>query len=44
MEILKLPPIWGPLLRELSRKDVVALHLPGFGIAAPQGFGATRDE
>ncbi len=38
------PAIWGPLLRELSRQDVVALQLPGFGVAAPAGFGAERDD
>jgi pimeloyl-ACP methyl ester carboxylesterase len=38
------PAIWGPLLKVLSRTDVVTLHLPGFGIPAPTGFGATRDD
>ena len=38
------PAIWGPLLRELSRTDVVTVHLPGFGIPTPPNFAATRDD
>lgn len=36
--------VWGPLVVELEREDVVLLRLPGFGVAAPDGFGATKDE
>ncbi len=38
------PAVWGPLLRELQRDDVITLHLPGFGTAAPAGWGATKEE
>lgn len=38
------PAVWGPLRTSLGRQDVVALQLPGFGVAAPDGFGATKDE
>jgi len=38
------PVIWRSLLRELNRTDVVALQLPGFGIASPAGWGATKEE
>ena len=38
------PIIWEPLLAELDRTDVVCPHLPGFGCAAPAGFGATKEE
>ena len=33
--------VWGPLVRELRRDDVVLLSPPGFGAPAPQGWGAT---
>lgn len=36
--------IWGPLLAELSRTDVVTLSPPGFGAPVPEGWGATRAE
>ena len=36
--------IWGPLLKELGRDDVVTLSPPGFGAAVPAGFGATVDD
>src|SRR5262245_32488075 len=36
--------MWGPLLAELSRDDVVTLRLPGFGEPLPDGFGATKQE
>jgi pimeloyl-ACP methyl ester carboxylesterase len=32
------------MLAELSRDDVVTLHLPGFGAPLPDGFGATKEE
>ena len=38
------PAIWDPLRLHLSRNDVVALQLPGFGQARPAGFGATKEE
>ena len=37
------PAVWGPLRSELSRTDVVAVHLPGFGIPTPEGFSATKE-
>jgi pimeloyl-ACP methyl ester carboxylesterase len=36
--------IWGPLLKELGRDDVVTLSPPGFGAPVPAGFGATVDD
>ena len=36
--------VWGPLLDELGRDDVVTLSPPGFGAPLPEGFGATADE
>jgi pimeloyl-ACP methyl ester carboxylesterase len=33
--------IWGPLLAELGRDDVLRLSPPGFGSPVPDGFGAT---
>lgn len=36
--------IWGPLLSELERADVVCLSPPGFGAPTPDGWGATRAE
>ncbi len=36
--------IWGPLLAELARSDVVIASPPGFGAPVPDGFGATADE
>ena len=36
--------VWGPLLDELDRDDVVTLSPPGFGAPVPDGFGATSDE
>jgi pimeloyl-ACP methyl ester carboxylesterase len=36
--------LWDPLRAHLHRPDVVALNLPGFGSARPEGFGATKDE
>ena len=38
------PAVWAPLRSELGRDDVVALQLPGFGCARPEGFGATKEE
>lgn len=36
--------VWGPLLAELGRDDVVCLSPPGFGAPLPAGFGATVGE
>jgi pimeloyl-ACP methyl ester carboxylesterase len=38
------PALWDPLRAELGRSDVVAVQLPGFGTARPEGFGATKEE
>jgi pimeloyl-ACP methyl ester carboxylesterase len=38
------PALWDPLRSHLSRTDVVALRLPGFGCPRPEGFGATKEE
>src|SRR3954449_2144957 len=38
------PVLWDSLRSHLSRADVVALQLPGFGCARPAGFGATKEE
>ena len=38
------PAVWDPLRSRLHRDDVVALQLPGFGCARPDGFGATKEE
>ncbi len=36
--------VWDPLRSHLTRSDVVALQLPGFGTARPAGFGATKED
>ncbi|MGI9601390.1 MAG: alpha/beta fold hydrolase [Acidimicrobiales bacterium] len=36
--------VWDPLIAELSRTDVVALQLPGFGCDVPVGWTATKDD
>jgi pimeloyl-ACP methyl ester carboxylesterase len=36
--------LWDALRSHLTRDDVVALQLPGFGCARPAGFGATKEE
>ncbi|HEX4252308.1 MAG TPA: alpha/beta hydrolase [Pseudonocardia sp.] len=36
--------VWGPLVAELGRDDVVLLSPPGFGAPLPDGFGATVHE
>ena len=38
------PALWDPLRAQLGRDDVIALQLPGFGVARPDGFGATKEE
>lgn len=40
----ELPAVWDLLRAQLHRNDVVALRLPGFGCAKPDGFGATKEE
>jgi pimeloyl-ACP methyl ester carboxylesterase len=37
------PHLWDRLRRELSRSDVVAPSLPGFGCPLPPGFPATKE-
>jgi pimeloyl-ACP methyl ester carboxylesterase len=36
--------LWGPLVAELGRDDIVRLSPPGFGAPAPDGWGATVEE
>ncbi len=36
--------VWDAVIHQLTRKDVVALALPGFDAAAPDGFKATKEE
>jgi pimeloyl-ACP methyl ester carboxylesterase len=36
--------VWNSVVHQLSRKDVVALALPGFDSALPAGFKATKEE
>jgi pimeloyl-ACP methyl ester carboxylesterase len=36
--------IWDPIRAKVSRKDTVAVDLPGFGAPVPSGFGATKEE
>jgi pimeloyl-ACP methyl ester carboxylesterase len=38
------PVVWDPLRAHLSRADVTALRLPGFGAPAPSGFKATKED
>jgi pimeloyl-ACP methyl ester carboxylesterase len=38
------PAVWDGVRSRLHRDDVVALQLPGFGCARPDGFGATKEE
>jgi len=38
------PAVWNALRAELHRDDVIAVQLPGFGCARPNGFGATKEE
>jgi len=38
------PAVWDAVRSQLHRDDVVALQLPGFGCARPDGFGATKEE
>ncbi len=36
--------VWNRLRAKLSRTDVIALALPGFGSPLPKGFRATKEE
>ena len=36
--------VWGPLVEELGRDDVVRLSPPGWGAPVPDGWGATVEE
>ncbi len=36
--------VWNRLRAKLSRTDVIALALPGFGSPLPEGFRATKEE
>ncbi len=36
--------MWKPLIGHLSRKDVIALPLPGFGCETPTDFNATKED
>jgi pimeloyl-ACP methyl ester carboxylesterase len=36
--------VWGPLLGELARSDVVCLSPPGFGAPLPERFGASMND
>lgn len=36
--------LWDGLRQRLSRKDTLAVSLPGFGVDVPDGFGCTKDE
>lgn len=36
--------MWSPLLEHIARADVLTPRLPGFGVPAPAGFGATKEE
>jgi pimeloyl-ACP methyl ester carboxylesterase len=38
------PALWGPLRSYLQRTDVITPQLPGFGVPAASGFGATKEE
>jgi pimeloyl-ACP methyl ester carboxylesterase len=38
------PAVWDPLRAELRRDDVIAPRLPGFGVPAGEGFGASKEE
>jgi pimeloyl-ACP methyl ester carboxylesterase len=35
--------IWDPIREKLSRKDTIAVDLPGFGAPLPSGFDSTKD-
>ncbi len=35
--------IWDPIRSKLSRKDTIAVDMPGFGAPVPEGFDATKE-
>lgn len=37
------PAVWDSVIARLSREDVAAVQLPGFGCARPDGFPATKE-
>ncbi|MFC4610415.1 alpha/beta fold hydrolase [Streptomyces maoxianensis] len=37
-------PVWDGVRQHLSRSDLEAWDLPGFGAPRPQGFGSTKEE
>jgi pimeloyl-ACP methyl ester carboxylesterase len=36
--------VWNPLLASLTRKDVMAISLPGFGCPLPEGFTPVKEQ
>jgi pimeloyl-ACP methyl ester carboxylesterase len=36
--------LWDRVRSRLSRKDTIALDMPGFGCDTPPGFGCTKEE
>ncbi|HKA04669.1 MAG TPA: alpha/beta hydrolase, partial [Acidimicrobiales bacterium] len=38
------PRVWDGLRQQLTRTDTLAVSLPGFAAAVPDGFGSTMDE
>jgi pimeloyl-ACP methyl ester carboxylesterase len=36
--------LWDGVRERLSRKDTLAVSLPGFGVPLPEGFGCTKEE
>jgi len=36
--------VWQPIFERINRKDAIALSLPGFACAVPDGFQATKEE
>jgi len=38
------PAVWDGVRERLGRDDVLTPQLPGFGVPAPSGFGATKEE
>jgi len=35
--------LWSPVIERLSRRDIVAIDLPGFGAPVPDGFDASKE-
>jgi pimeloyl-ACP methyl ester carboxylesterase len=38
------PALWGRVRSHLSRTDILAPNLPGFGVPAPEGWAGTKEE